>query len=210
VTGSEPRGHVRRPLNVRVGLAALLLVPLIELTVAILVGRRIGATATLTLLIIASACGLAVLRHAGARAVHALATASASGTTRHGETSHGDTSLDQTALGEAGDATWALAGGLLLLVPGFVTGGAGALLVLPPTRRVLRPLLGRGAGRLAVRLLGAPLRGRVPGTRVVQGNLAGDTVVDIEVLPPRTTQNPPEPPALPAHPTPDPRTQRGR
>jgi UPF0716 protein FxsA len=92
----------------------------------------------------------------------------------------------------AGDSAWVLLGGLLLAVPGFVSAVAGLLLVLPVTRRVLAPLLGRGAGLLASRLLGVPLVGRVLGGQVVAGSVVDTTVVDVQVVPP-TSPEPPRP-----------------
>jgi len=44
--------------------------------------------------------------------------------------------------GKLGDAAVVLAGGLLILVPGFVTDVVGALVVLPPSRPLVRRLLG--------------------------------------------------------------------
>ncbi len=192
-----PRPH--RPLGVRLGLAGLLLLPLVELTVAILVGRAIGAGPTVAVLIALSVAGVVVLRRAGGRAMRALAPGSSG------------TAPSDHQLAEAGDAAWTLLGGLLLVVPGFVTALVGVLLVLNPTRRVLRPVLGRGAGLLAGRVIGVPLVGRMSGTRVVRGDVVEATVVDVQVTPqppspeppPRVADRPfgqPEPPAPPGQP----------
>jgi UPF0716 protein FxsA len=142
------------------------------LVVAILVGRAIGAAPTVLLLVLLSLSGLVVLRRGGARALRSLA---ADGSSRPGSAAGPD-------LRAAGDAVWVLIGGLLLVLPGFVTAAAGLLLVFGPTRLLVGPLLGRGAGLLARRLVGAPLVSRVVGTRVVQGDVVDATVVDITDL----------------------------
>lgn len=181
VPGPQDR---RRPLGVRLALAGLLLLPLVELAVAIAVGRALGAGPTVLLLIALSVVGVIVLRRSGARAVRALAT------TAPGQAPAPD------RLREAGDAAWTLLGGVLLVIPGFVTAAAGALLAFTPTRRLLRPVLGRGAGLLAGRLIGVPLIGRMSGTRVVQGDVVEATVVDVQVVPPTPPTPPQDPPPL--------------
>ena len=169
----------RRSRAARLTLAGLLALPLVELVVAILIGRVIGAAPTVLMLVLASLAGVTVLRQGGTRAMRSL---SAAGPVRSGTASAPD-------LSAAGDATWLLLGGVLLVIPGFVTAFAGLLLVFGPTRRLLGPLLGRGAGRVATRLLGAPLVGRVVGTRVVRGDVV-DVTVDVET----TSPAPAEPP----------------
>jgi len=53
---------------------------------------------------------------------------------------------------EAVDGALALVGGLLLMVPGFITDGLGALLLLPPTRALTRRFIERNfRSRLVVR-----------------------------------------------------------
>ena len=64
--------------------------------------------------------------------------------------------------------------------------------MIPPTRRVLGPLLGRGAGLVVSRLVGAPLMGRVVQTRVVAGDVVEATAVDVDKVEPTTPPVTPE------------------
>jgi UPF0716 protein FxsA len=171
-------------------LACLLTLPLIELAVAILASRAIGAAPTVLLLVLLSVGGLVVLRHSGTRALRSLSATRPEASDRTGRSRA--TAPD---LRTAGDAAWQLFGGLLLVLPGFVTAGVGLLLTFAPTRRLLGPLLGRGAGLLTSRLLGTSLVERVVGTRVVQGDVVDDTVVD------RAVGEGPHPPEHPTSPT---------
>jgi UPF0716 protein FxsA len=166
-----------RPPAARLGLAGLLLLVLVELAVSIVVGRAIGAGWTVLLLLLLSVLGVVVLRGAAVRAVRSLSGTGPGGTVV----------TPRDRLRDGGDVAWTVMGGALLVVPGFVTAAAGLLLAAPPTRRLLRPLLGRGAGLLAIRLLGGPLVGRMAGARIVQGDVVQATVVDVEVVPPTTS-----------------------
>lgn len=182
----------RRSRVARLTLAGLLALPLVELVVAILTGRVIGAAPTVLLLVLLSLSGVAVLRQGGSRAMRSL---SAAGPGRSGMAPAPD-------LHAVGDAVWLLLGGVLLVIPGFVTAFTGLLLVFGPTRRLLGPLLGWGAGHVATRLLGAPLIGRVAGTRVLPGDVVDATVDDGAASP-----APPGPPGelIEGHdPTPEP------
>lgn len=184
MTAPGARQPRRRTRATRYTLAGLLALPLVELVVAILVGRAIGAPATMLLLILFSVAGVVVVRRGGAAALRSLSTQTGREPTA-GRTPPGGPR-------EAAANGWVLFGGLLLTVPGFVTGLAGILLVVPFTRRLVAPLLGRGAGLVAARLIGAPLLGRMARTRVVPGDvIPGDvidatdaTVVDVQVVPP--------------------------
>ncbi|HET9657666.1 MAG TPA: FxsA family protein [Kineosporiaceae bacterium] len=168
----------RRSPAARLSLAGLLLLPLAELAVAIAVGRVIGAGPTILILLALSVLGMVVLRRAGARAMRSWSRADRQGT--------GGPIGDPWRSGrpEAVDVAWMVLGGVLLAIPGFITAAAGLLLAVGPTRRILRPLLERGTGRLAARLLRGPLVGRMAGARVVSGDVVEATVVDVEVVPP--------------------------
>ena len=196
--GGPPGGPGRRSRTARLTLAAMLALPLVELVVAILVGRWIGAAPTVLALILASLAGIVVLRRAGARTLRSLSAAPVPGLRTAGPD-----------LRAAGDSAWVLLGGLLLAVPGFLSAVAGLLLVLPLTRRLVAPLLGRGAGLLASRLLGVPLLGRVLGGQVVSGTVVDATVVDVQVVPP-TSPGPARPaPQLGERPGQDPTPPQG-
>lgn len=190
----------RRSPAARLSLAGVLLLPLAELAVAIAIGRVVGAGPTILILLALSVLGVVVLRRAGARAVRSWSPAGRPGT--------GGPIGDPWRSGrpEAADVAWMVLGGVLLVIPGFVTATAGLLLAVGPTRRILRPLLERGAGRLASRLLSGPLVGRMTGARIVSGDVVEATVVDVEAVPPgeQSPRRPPRqlpPPDEPQDPT---------
>ncbi len=119
-------------------IAALVVVPIVEIAVFIGVGGAIGLWPTLAVVVATAIAGGALLRHQGlatlARARAALAR-------------------NEMPLREVIDGVFLLAAGLLLLTPGFVTDGAGFLLFVPWVRAGLRAFLAR---RLVVSGMGAP------------------------------------------------------
>jgi UPF0716 protein FxsA len=123
---------------VAVALVLILLVlwPVIELLVAIEVAGWIGVIDTILLLIVSWPLGGWALRRQGAAAWRRLARAIE----------------EQRSPGrEVIDGVLVLIGGVLLIVPGFVTDALGILLLLPFTRALLRPLLIRNLqGRVMV------------------------------------------------------------
>src|SRR5205807_3184729 len=96
---------------------------IVELYVIIKVAEAIGAVLTVVLLVGTSVVGGAIVRRAGARAWAALQNAAAAGG-----------SPPRAAL----DGAIMFLGGVLLVVPGFVTDAVGLLFVLPFTRRLTR------------------------------------------------------------------------
>lgn len=118
-------------------LLVLVVAPLVELYVLIQVGQVIGALWTIGLLVAVSLLGAALLRREGGRAFRSFQEAARGG---------------RVPTKEATDGALVLLGGALLLTPGFVSDVLGLLLVLPPTRALVR-------GRVtawALRRLGAP------------------------------------------------------
>ena len=148
---------------------AFVVVPLLEIAVLLQVGQALGTLPALALLLVISVVGAVLARREGARAWRAL----------RAELAHGGLPGRQVA-----DGALVLVGATLLLTPGFVTDGLGLLLVVPPTRAVLRRLLLRwAAARAAQGSVGFftaaaaeadPPRRRGPG--------AGQDVVDGEVV----------------------------
>jgi UPF0716 protein FxsA len=103
-------------------------VPLLEIYVVIEVGRAIGVIPTLALLILDAMLGTALMRSQG-RAVWRSAR---------------ETVMAGRAPGrEIMDGALVIAGGALLIAPGFITDLLGALLLLPPTRAPIRRLVVR-------------------------------------------------------------------
>ncbi|GAA3447196.1 FxsA family protein [Planomonospora venezuelensis] len=104
---------------------AFLVVPILEIWALIQVGQIIGGPLTVALLLADSLLGAWIVRREGRRAWQSL----------------------QAALGggrmpdrELADGAMIVAGGALLLTPGFFTDIAGFLLVLPFTRPLMRRL----------------------------------------------------------------------
>lgn len=100
--------------------------PLTELFVIIQVGEVIGPWWTIGLLVAVSAIGAAIVKSEGRKAWRHLSEALSAG---------------QVPGKELADGALLIAGGTLLLVPGFVTDVVGLLCVLPFTRPLVRSLL---------------------------------------------------------------------
>ncbi len=100
-----------------------ILVPILELWVILQVGQAIGTLPTLVLLITMSILGAWLLRHQGRGAWRAFNATLAEG---------------RVPARETGDGALIILGGALLLTPGFCTDAIGLLLMLPPTRAIVR------------------------------------------------------------------------
>ena len=101
----------------------LLLLPIAEIVAFVLVAHAIGFVAALLLLILLSLSGIHVLRQAGSGAVSELRTAT-------GYARVSTVNLD------GGGAARAL-GGILMVIPGFITGVLGIMVVFRPSRQWL-------------------------------------------------------------------------
>lgn len=111
-------------------IAALLIVPLLELAVILQVGSWIGFWPTVVLLLVDSVLGAVLLRSQGSLAWRRLREAIESRRLPHRE---------------AADGALVVMGGALLLTPGFLTDLAGLLLMVRPVRDLLsRTALARG------------------------------------------------------------------
>ena len=155
--------------------AALVIVPIVEIYVLLQVGQLLGVLQTVVLLVVMSLLGAYLLRREGARTWRAFRTALGSG---------------RLPAAEVADGALVILGGALLLTPGFATDAFGLLCVLPPTRAVLRRLLTRQvAKRLTVGSVRGGAGGRGPSSR---RRASSDTVVDGEVV------RPPDEPGRPS------------
>jgi UPF0716 protein FxsA len=124
-----------------VAVILLLVWAIAEVFVVIKVAGAIGALATILLLIASWPIGVWALRSQGAAAWQRLTAAVAQG---------------RTPTLEVVDGALVLLGGVLLIIPGFITDAVGILL-LAPTRALMRPVLVRGAHRrLFARTAGFP------------------------------------------------------
>lgn len=114
-------------------LLALLLLPVGEIAAFVLVSLMLGTLLALALLVTGSLAGALVLRHAGSGRLARLKAAAKTG--------------DIPDIQANSGSLLVVLGGLLLLLPGFLTGVAGILLLLPPVQRWIGRTLGRTIGR---------------------------------------------------------------
>ena len=121
------------PLLALIGLFIAL--PLVELYVILKVGDAIGAVWTILLLAADSVLGSLLLRAQGRSVWRRFNTALADGKMPHREVI---------------DGVLVIFGGAFLITPGFLTDIVGLILLLPPTRSVVRRLLARRLGRRLV------------------------------------------------------------
>jgi UPF0716 protein FxsA len=112
-----------------------------------------------------------VVRRAGARAGASLQRAAAAGRPPR----------------DVVDGAIVLLGGLLLLVPGFITDAAGVLLLIPLTRRLTRRLVTGYAGR-RLRVPRGPGVRRPPADVVIDGEVVEGEVVDEPGPSPKSTR----------------------
>lgn len=120
--------------------ALFIVVPIVELFVIIKIGGLIGVWPTIALLLADALLGSLLLRHQGRgawrRFNEALAARRFPGR-------------------EVADGLLIAIGGTLLLTPGFVTDIVGLILLVPPTRAIIRRLL-RGYATRRFVVVGAP------------------------------------------------------
>ena len=86
----------------------------------------------------------------------------------------------------APDRALAALGGLLLVLPGFVTGLVGALLLVPPVRAMLRDPVSRRFAQLVPRAFGTPFP--VNGFPSHRRGSSGRDVIDVDVVSEDMTQ----------------------
>ena len=136
-----------------------IVVPIAELFLIIQVGQQIGVLWTVAILIADSILGAMLMRSQGRAAWRRFNVTLQSG---------------RPPAREVFDGVLVIFGGALLLTPGFISDILGLLLLLPPTRAVVRAILVR---RFADRMIASATRGRPAGRRpdVVDG-----TAVDVE------------------------------
>ena len=108
------------------GILIFILYVVVEVAVVVAVGQAIGAVWTALLLIAGSAVGMLLVGSQWRRVMNGLRAAA-----------NGDRSPD----GAVADGVLVAIGSVLMFVPGFVTSVLGLLLLLPPTRFVVRPLV---------------------------------------------------------------------
>src|ERR671924_275465 len=113
-------------------IALFILVPLAELYVILKVGDAIGVPWTILLLAADSVLGSILLRSQGRAVWRRFSEAVAQGRMPHREVQ---------------DGVLVIFGGAFLITPGFITDVLGLLMLLPPTRALIRRLAMRGLAR---------------------------------------------------------------
>jgi UPF0716 protein FxsA len=121
-------------------IALFILVPIAEIYVIIKVGEAIGAVPTILVLIVDSIIGSMLWRSQGRRVWARFRQTVESGGIPHREVI---------------DGVLVIFGGAFLITPGFISDIVGILLLLPPTRAVIR--------RGLIRRLGRRIQLRTPG-----------------------------------------------
>lgn len=109
-------------------LAALLLIPLIDMLLLVVVADLIGWVGTVALVVATALVGMMLVRAEGRRTLSKLQRSIVQG---------------QPPQDHLIDGGLLIAAGAFLLTPGLVTDAIGLLLVLPPTRYLFRRILKR-------------------------------------------------------------------
>lgn len=131
-------------------IAALIIVPLIEIFVIIQVGQLVGPWWTIALLILSSVIGAVLMKREGSRAWERFTSALNRG---------------RVPARETADGGLVIFGGALLLTPGFVTDLFGLLMLIPGTRDVARRFMVARAIDFGLGGLGRPAAWGVRGAR---------------------------------------------
>ena len=106
----------------RVLLLPFIIIPILEMVVLIEVGSAIGALNTVALVFLSAFIGLQVIRQQGFSTMMKARQRMAAG---------------ELPAGEMLEGFMIAIGGLLMMIPGFVTDFTGILLLIPPVRRLL-------------------------------------------------------------------------
>ena len=140
-------------------LLLMLVVPIVELYVIVQVAGEIGALNTIGVLILISIGGAWLLKREGMAAWRRLQASLAAG---------------RMPTNEVADGALILLGGALLLTPGFISDIVGVLMLLPPSRAVVKRGLRRAAERWVDRRAGGPRKRRVHSVKVTRVSRPGD------------------------------------
>ncbi|MDQ8189136.1 FxsA family protein [Roseibacillus persicicus] len=124
-------------------LLLFILVPIIELSLFMLLGKHLGLGTTLFIIVVTAFIGAALTKSQGGKALANFQNALAMGKMPHKEMV---------------DGLLILIAGAVLLTPGFLTDTVGFLLLLPPVRAVIRQVLtDKLAKKIHVSVGGNPL-----------------------------------------------------
>lgn len=142
----------------------LIVIPVIELWIVVQVAHHIGFFDTLGLLILISIVGAFLLKQQGLATWRRVQEALQRG---------------EVPGREATDGFLILLGGALLLTPGFLSDAIGLLLLLPPTRALVKGSTRTLLARWARRRVGGPKR--IYTATVVRSRRAGETATPPEL-----------------------------
>ena len=136
-------------------LAALLVaIPILEVWLLVQVGQSLGLLPTVLILVVEVIVGLLLMRHEGSRAWKALNDAFTKG---------------KVPTGELADAALILVGGVLLMLPGFLTDVIGFLFLLRWTRPFARKVIAFFVAS-RIKRLGIPvMRSRLDRENLIEG-----------------------------------------
>jgi UPF0716 protein FxsA len=142
-------------------LAVLLIaIPILEVWLLVQVGHEIGLLPTVLILIAQAIIGVLLMRHEGSRAWKALNDAFTQG---------------KVPTGELADAALILVGGVLLMLPGFLTDIIGFVFLLRWTRPVARKTIAFFVAR-RINRLGIPvMRARLDTENLIEGETVEQT-----------------------------------
>jgi UPF0716 protein FxsA len=165
-TGPGPTKRRRGGL-LRWLLLALVLLPFAEVAALVAVGRSIGFWWTLGLLVALTVVGVFLVRRETSKTYKALQAAVNSG---------------KMPADEMTDAILVMIGGVLLILPGFVSDAVGLLLVLPFTRPLARRLLQAFVASRAVAVVPAAGPPGSPGAGSARRRTGPGQVIEGEVV----------------------------
>jgi UPF0716 protein FxsA len=164
-------------------LLLFIVVPILELYVIVQVAGGIGTLETIGLLIVVSVVGAWLVRREGLNVLRKI------------QLQLGQAQMPTKQIVDGGLIMFA---GALMLTPGFITDAAGVLLLIPPTRMVVRQILMRRfKGRIQTTTLGGA------GVGFSRPSFDGDvfdvpsTETDTEPVDLRRDDKPHNPPSLP-------------
>jgi UPF0716 protein FxsA len=134
--------------------ALLVVIPILEVWLLVQVGQQLGLLPTVLILLVQAVIGVLLMRHEGSRAWKALNDAFTKG---------------KVPTGELADAALILVGGVLLMLPGFLTDVIGFLFLLRWTRPFARKMIAFFVAR-RINRLGIPvMRARFDTGNLIEG-----------------------------------------
>jgi UPF0716 protein FxsA len=163
-----------------------IVVPILELWVLLQVGQAIGVLPTIALLILDSILGSWLLRHQGRQAWRAFNEA---------------LGARRVPARETADGALIIFGGTLLITPGFISDILGLILLLPPTRALVRRILLRRGVAAGAASFGPAGTATAHGFQWV-ANRRRPAAYDVDTTATEVADDPPPRPALPDPPSP--------